>query len=219
VSGDIDSSFRSLRNQFAAGLNMGMAGIPWWTTDIGGFHGGTASDPEFRECFTRWFQYATFCPVMRLHGDREPHSAPLGTSGGGVASSGAANEIWSYGEEIYSICESFIGIRTKLLPYIREQMRIAHEKGVPPMRTLFFDYPADPTAWGITDEFLFGPDILVAPVLHSGVRSRAVYLPIGGSWKNAWTGEAFEGGQTIEADAPIERIPVFIRSGADVDFR
>ncbi|MDR2932087.1 MAG: glycoside hydrolase family 31 protein [Oscillospiraceae bacterium] len=223
-SGDIDSSFRSLRNQFAAGLNMGIAGIPWWTTDIGGFHGGDASSEEFRECFTRWFQYATFCPVMRLHGDREPHTPPMDASqgigvGGGSCPSGAANEIWSYGEDIYEICKDFIGIRGKLLPYIREQMALAHEKGQPPMRPLFFDYPDDEAAWKVQDEFLFGPDILVAPVLYSGLREREVYLPKGASWKDAWTDETFDGGQTITAAAPIERIPVFIRAGAGLELR
>ena len=105
-SGDIHSSFESMRNQLAAGLNMGIAGIPWWTTDIGGFHGGYPDDPEFRELLVRWFQYGTFCPVMRLHGDREPHSEPLGTKGGRICPSGADNEVWSFGEEAYEICKN-----------------------------------------------------------------------------------------------------------------
>ena len=213
-SGDIDSSFKSLRNQFAAGLNMGLAGIPWWTTDIGGFHGGNPDDPAFRECFTRWFQYGTFCPVMRLHGDREPHSAPLGTSGGGICNSGAANEIWSYGEEIYGICKEYIDIRTRIQPYVKQLMAEAHEKGAPVMRPLFYDYPGDPAAWAVEDQYMFGPDLLVAPVMEAGQRSRSVYLPAGASWKNAWTGEVLEGGRTVTADAPIERIPLFIREGA-----
>jgi alpha-D-xyloside xylohydrolase len=96
-SGDIHSSWKSLRNQVVAGLNMGVAGIPWWTTDIGGFHGGDPNDPTFRELFTRWFEYGTFCPVMRLHGDREPRQRQVGTSGGASCRSGAPNEIWSYG--------------------------------------------------------------------------------------------------------------------------
>jgi alpha-D-xyloside xylohydrolase len=220
-SGDIDTNFRSLRNQFAAGLSMGLAGIPWWTTDIGGFHGGDASDEEFRECFTRWFQYAAFCPVMRLHGDRDPHTQPLDTSlgvgiGGGSCPSGAPNEIWSYGEDIYEICKRFIEIRGNLKPYIREQMALAHEKGQPPMRPLFYDFMGDEAAWDVQDEFMFGPDLLVAPVLYSGVRERAVYLPKGTSWKDAWSGEVYNGGQTITAAAPIERIPVFVRAGAAV---
>jgi alpha-D-xyloside xylohydrolase len=139
-SGDIDSSFKSLRNQFTAGLNMGMAGIPWWTTDIGGFHGGSAENEEFRECFTRWFQYGAFCPVMRLHGDREPHSSPLGTSGGGICTSGAANEIWSYGEKIYDICKDYIAIRTRIRPYVKQLMADAHEKGAPVIRPRFYDF-------------------------------------------------------------------------------
>ena len=218
-SGDIDSSFKSMRDQFAAGLNMGMAGIPWWTTDIGGFHGGVADNEEFRECFTRWFQYGTFCPVMRLHGDREPHTPPLSdkTVGGGCCPSGAANEIWSYGDAIYEICKDYIEIRTKMLPYIRTQMKLAHEKGIPPMRPLFFDFPEDATAWEIEDQFLFGPDILVAPVMYSGMRERKVYLPVGGKWKNPWTGDVFEGGQTINAAAPIEQIPFFVKDGAELE--
>ncbi len=103
-SGDIASSFNSMRNQLAAGLNMGLAGIPWWTTDIGGFHGGNPDDPAFRELFARWFQWGAFCPVMRLHGDREPRQPQYGTTGGATCRSGAANEVWSYGEEVYHIC-------------------------------------------------------------------------------------------------------------------
>ncbi|MCL2069071.1 MAG: glycoside hydrolase family 31 protein, partial [Oscillospiraceae bacterium] len=217
-SGDIDSSFRSLRSQLAAGLNMGMAGIPWWTTDIGGFHGGTAASEEFRECFVRWFQYAAFCPVMRLHGDREPHTPPLSdkTTGGGCCPSGADNEIWSYGEDIYEICKNYIAIRGRMQPYIREQMKLAHTKGIPPMRTLFFDFPGDSAAWAVEDQFLFGSDLLVAPVLHFGMRGRSVYLPKGAWWKNAWTGEVFDGGQTVDANAPIDQIPLYTRNGTDL---
>ena len=215
-SGDIDSSFKSLRDQFAAGLNMGMAGMPWWTTDIGGFHGGYIDNDEFKECFTRWFQYGTFCPVMRLHGDREPHKHPLSdkTTGGGCCSSGAANEIWSYGESIYEICKDYIAMRTKMQPYIKAQMELAHTKGTPPMRPLFFDYANDQECWTIEDQYMFGPDVLVAPIMYSGMRGRKVYLPKGDKWKNAWTSEVFDGGQTIEVDAPIEQIPYFIKEGS-----
>jgi len=218
-SGDIDSSFRSMRDQFAAGLNMGMSGIPWWTTDIGGFHGGVGDDEEFRECFTRWFQYGTFCPVMRLHGDREPHTPPLSdkTTGGGCCPSGAPNEIWSYGEKIYDICKYYIEIRTRMLPYIRTQMELAHQKGTPPMRPLFYDYPEDSKTWEVEDQYMFGPDILVAPILYSGMRSREVYLPEGSKWTHLWTNEIYDGGQTIEVDAPIEQIPLFIKEGSNLN--
>lgn len=215
-SGDIDSSFESLRNQFAAGLNMGMAGIPWWTTDIGGFHGGRPEDDEFRECFIRWFQYGTFCPVMRLHGDREPHSAPLGTDGGGICTSGASNEVWSYGEKAYSICVKYINIREKLRPYIRELMKIAADQGIPPMRPLFLDFPDDDTSWTIEDQYMFGSDLLIAPILYAGQTSRKVYLPAGTRWKNAWTGEVFGGG-TISVAAPMDQIPLFLRENTELE--
>lgn len=215
-SGDIDSSFQSLRNQFTAGLNMGMAGIPWWTTDIGGFHGGNPDDPEFRECLMRWFQYGTFCPVMRLHGDREPHSEPLGNGkrGGGQCNSGADNEIWSYGEEAYEICKDFINIRERLRPYITGIMQEAHENGTPVMRPMFFEFPDDQAAWEVEDQYFFGKDLLVAPVLHAKQRERTVYLPVGSKWQNVWTGEVFEGGQTINVLAPIEQIPLFTRENS-----
>ncbi len=208
-SGDIHSSWKSLRNQVVAGLNMGIAGIPWWTTDIGGFHGGDPNDPAFRELFTRWFEYGTFCPVMRLHGDREPRQPQVGTSGGASCRSGAPNEIWSYGDEIYGICVKHIELRESLRPRISEAMRAAHEAGIPPMRPLFFDYPEDPEAWAVEDEYLFC-DLLVAPVLAPSLRSRMVHLPEG-RWKNLYDGSVLEGGQTVECAAPIDRIPVFER--------
>ena len=130
-SGDIASSFESLRNQLVAGLNMGIAGIPWWTTDIGGFHGGDPEDETFRELLIRWFQWAAFCPVMRLHGDREPRQSQVGTSGGATCCSGAPNEIWSYGEKVYDICVKYINIRENLRDYTRAAMKEAHEKGTP----------------------------------------------------------------------------------------
>lgn len=215
-SGDIDSSFESLRNQFKAGLNMGLAGIPWWTTDIGGFHGGNPDDPAFRECMIRWFQYGTFCPVFRLHGDREPHSEPLGTSGGGLCNSGADNEVWSYGEEAYDIFKQYMFIREKLRPYITQLMEAAHEKGTPPMRPLFYDFPDDPEAWNVEDAFMFGPDLLVAPIFFEGERARKVYLPKGSTWKEVHTGDIYEGGAWLQSNAPLEIIPLFLRNNANL---
>ena len=148
-SGDIHSSFESFRNQFAAGLNMGIAGIPWWTTDIGGFHGGDPTDPAFQELLARWFQYGAFCPVMRLHGDRYPTQPQQGTTGGATCLSGAPNEVWCFGEEDYEICKKYMFLRERLRPYIKEQMAAAHEKGTPVMRPLFYDFPADSAAWGL----------------------------------------------------------------------
>jgi alpha-D-xyloside xylohydrolase len=142
-SGDIHTTFQSLRNQFAAGLNMGLAGIPWWTTDIGGFHGGNPDDPAYREVFARWFQYGAFCPVFRLHGCRDPHTPPLSDHGGGKMMSGAPNEVWSYGEEVYQICTKYMFLRERLKPYIKGLMEAAHQRGTPVIRTLFYEFPAD----------------------------------------------------------------------------
>ncbi|KAL4866827.1 hypothetical protein BDV12DRAFT_187145 [Aspergillus spectabilis] len=211
-SGDIASSWSSFRNQLSAGLNMGLAGIPWWTTDIGGFHGGNPDDPAFRELFTRWFQWGTFCPVMRLHGDREPKPENQPTA------PGAANEIWSYGEEIYQICKRYISIREGLREYTRSLMKQAHEKGTPVIRTLFYEFPDDERAWDVDSEFLFGERYLVVPVLEAGQRTISVYLPKGAAWRS-WDGEdekseggvLYEGGQDLEVACPIESMPVFVR--------
>ncbi|WP_100398770.1 glycoside hydrolase family 31 protein [Bacillus sp. FJAT-44742] len=215
-SGDIDSSFKSLRNQFSIGLNMGLAGIPWWTTDIGGFHGGYPDDPSFRECIVRWFQFGAFCSVFRLHGDREPHSEPLGTSGGGLRDSGSDNEVWSYGEEAYNIFKKYMTIRENLRPYITKLMDEAHQDGTPPMRPLFYDFPKDKEAWDIEDTYMFGPDLLVAPIFYEGERSRKLYLPEGQVWKDVNTHKTYEGGQFIECSAPLESIPVFLREGSEL---
>ena len=213
-SGDIHSSFESLRNQFAAGLNMGIAGIPWWTTDIGGFHGGNPSDPAFREVLVRWFEYGAFCPVMRLHGDREPHKAPMSDVRGGRCASGADNEVWSYGDEAYEICKKYMFLRERMRPYTEQLMREAHEKGSPVIRPLFYGFPEDKKAWEVEDQYLYGADILVAPILYAEQRERRVYLPEGVNWTEVWTGKGYEGGQTITVDAPIDQIPLFVKDSA-----
>lgn len=208
-SGDIKSSFKSLQCQFAAGLNMGLAGIPWWTTDIGGFFGANIHDPEFHELLVRWFEYGTFCPVMRLHGYRWPLQPQYGTTGGAACISGAPNEVWSYTDEVYEILKEYLEIREKMRPYITELMKEAHEKGTPVMRPLFYDFPEDPACWENEDAYMFGPKLLVAPIMEKEQRKRKVYLPQGAKWQNAWTEEILEGGQIVEVDAPLEQIPLF----------
>ena len=217
-SGDIASSWGSLRNQLAAGLNMGIAGIPWWTTDIGGFHGGDPNNPAFRELFVRWFQWGAFCPVMRLHGDREPRQPQQGTTGGASCRSGAANEVWSYGEEVYGICKKYMKIRESLRDYTRGLMREAHEKGSPIMRPIFYEFPRDEKCWEIEDQFMYGGDYLVCPILHPCETTRRVYLPAGASWslwdessESAETSKPVAGGRTIEVDCPLDTMPVFKR--------
>ena len=212
-SGDVNSSFESLRNQLAAGLNMGLAGIPWWNSDIGDFSGGHAEDPCFHELLIRWFEWGCFCPVMRLHGNRRPFKPRLGTTGGAACCSGADNEVWSFTPEVYEICKKYLFLREKLKPYISVQMKAAHEKGTPVMRPLFYDFPDDNAAWETETEYMFGPNYLAAPVLYEGQRERELYLPAGVNWTNAWTGEKFDGGSRIKVPAPLDQIPVFTRDG------
>lgn len=218
-SGDVHSTFESLRRQFAAGLNAGISGIPWWTTDIGGFTGGNPDDPSFRELLVRWFQFGLFCPVFRLHGFRSPidfdiedamkkFNEPFG--------SGGKNEVWSFGDQAYEILKKCMFARERMRPYIMDQMQKAHEKGTPVIRPLFYDFPAQKACWDVTDQYMFGPDILVAPVLYQGMNKRSVYLPEGHTWIDANTGKSYKGGTTIEYDAPIEIIPAFIKGGKDI---
>jgi len=209
-SGDIPATFESLAAQVRAGLNVALSGIPWWTTDIGGFHGGNPSDPVYREVIVRWFEYGVWCPLFRLHGDREPR-VPLSQ-----AMSGGPNEVWSYGDEVYEILSGILRLRERIKPYVLEQMAVAAAEGIPPMRPLWFDFPDDEDAWGIDDEYCFGPSVLVAPVTVLGARSRRVYLPAGATWTDPWSGEIMKGGTWIDAAAPLERIPVYLRDGAQL---
>ncbi|HWR22360.1 MAG TPA: glycoside hydrolase family 31 protein [Feifaniaceae bacterium] len=218
-SGDIVSTFECLRKQVAAGLNAGISGIPWWTTDIGGFFGGDPSDPQFRELLIRWFQFGLFCPVCRLHGLRLPYDFKEGDSAkmfNEPFGSGADNEVWSFGEEAYDIIKDILFARERLRPYITEQMKVAHEKGTPVIRPLFYDFPEDEKCWDIEDEYMFGPDVLVAPILYQGMMKRTVYLPAGRRWKDARTQKEYEGGAIFEYDAPIGIIPVFVAEGKEM---
>ncbi len=218
-SADIPSTWDSLRRQVNGGLNIAMSGIPYWTTDIGGFHGGDIDDPAFRELLIRWFQYGVFCPIMRVHGVRRQSSRPPEDPGKADPNHpGVPNEVWSYGEETCEILSEQIRIRERLRPYIMKQMDIAVKTGVPPMRPLFVDFPSDAGSWEVEDQFLFGGELLVAPVLKAGMQSREVYLPAGCNWRNAWTGTNHAGGTTVTVETPIAQIPVFVREGFDLQF-
>ncbi|MEO3756433.1 TIM-barrel domain-containing protein [Streptomyces sp. B6B3] len=209
-SGDIGTDFATLRRQIAAGLNVALSGIPWWHTDIGGFHGGDPDDPAYREVLVRWFQFGALSPLMRLHGFRDP-GMPLGP-----AMTGGPNEVWSYGPDAEPILAVYLRLRERLRPYLLAQMRAARDEGLPPMRPLFLEFPGDARAWDVADAYLLGPDLLVAPVLEAGARRREVYLPAGARWADAWTGASYEGGSTVTVDAPLERIPLFLRDGASL---
>jgi alpha-D-xyloside xylohydrolase len=216
-SGDVHSSFHALRNQLAAGLNMGLAGIPWWTTDIGGFQGGNVNDPAFHELLIRWFQWGVFCPVFRLHGYREPQIKPSDMWRDGIpqCDSGSPNEIWSYGEQNFQIMRHWLLVRERLRPYIETLMANAHATGDPVMRPMFYDFPKQAQSWQVEDQYMFGADILVAPILHAGQNSRKVWLPEGETWVGM-DGERIEGGQWITARAPLESIPFYARAGTSV---
>lgn len=218
-SGDIASTFDSLRKQLKAGLNVAMCGIPWWTTDIGGFINGDPESKEFRELMIRWFEFGVFCPIFRLHGFRLPYPVRDILNPDGYCGSGGPNEVWSFGEEAYEIIRRYMYIREELKPYIMEQMQLASEDGTPVMRPLFYDFCGDKNVYDIGDEYMFGPDLLVAPVVEQGARKRMVYLPQGCRWKDAKTGMVYDGGTRIEADAPLDRIPLFLREDARLSLR
>ena len=195
-SGDIAPDFATLRRQIPAGLNYSMSGLPYWTTDIGGFQGGDPGDPAYQEVFVRWFQYGAFCPIFRTHGARK------------------ANELWSYGRRAQEILTTYDKLRYRLLPYIYSLAWKVTSDGYTPMRALAMDFPADRNALEISDQFMFGPAILVNPVTHAGATSRSVYLSAGTRWYDFWTGESFTGGQTITAAASLETLPLLVRAGS-----
>ena len=212
-SGDVHSNFPTFRRQLCAGLNMGIAGIPWWTTDIGGFVGGDITDPSFQELLVRWFQWGTFCPVMRLHGTRMPRDPEIRTADGQLRhGSGAHNEIWSYGEENYKILKKYIEFREIMRDYTRGLMNEAHEAGTPVIRAMFLEFPEDQHCWDLKDQYMFGADVLVAPVMYEGMREREVYLPGGCTWTDVHSGKTYEGGTSVTAEAPMAYSPVFIRN-------
>ena len=214
-SGDIYSSFRSMREQLQAGLSMGIAGIPWWTSDIGGFLGGDIRDEAFKELLVRWFEWGAFCPVFRMHGERSPWYEREEEFIDGVRqlTSGQDNEVWSFGEDNYEILKSYLFIRESLRDYIREGMKVASETGTPMMRPMFYDFYEDEKCWEVEDQYLFGPDLIVAPVMEAGATTRKLYLPKGTKWTDAYTKKVYEGGQWIEVEAPLEIIPVMIKEG------
>ncbi len=210
-SGDIISTFESLTEQVKSGLNMAMCGIPWWNTDIGGFYGGDIHSDYFRELIVRWFQYGIFCPVTRLHGSR------LGAdlSRDIIEPTGGDNEIWSFGDENFEVLKGLIELRNRLIPYIKEHMDIASKCGVPVMRPMFFDYPEDKVCYETGDQYLFGSDIIFAPITMQGQTSRKVYLPEG-KWILTKDGMECDGERWYAVDAKINEFIAFVKKDADV---
>ena len=209
-SGDIQSTFSALRAQVKAGLNIGLSGIPWWTCDIGGFRGGDPTSLSFQQLIVRWFQFGVFCPIFRLHGHRLPNKGDF---------NGAPNEVWSFGEPAYLIIQKYMALRERLRPYIMQQMAKTSNTGIPLMRPLYVDFPSDPVCYQVEDEYLFGSDLLVAPVIEEGIKTRIVYLPTNSVWKDAWTDEIHKGGQWLTVETPLDRIPLFLNGDSSLPIR
>ncbi len=210
-SGDIPSTFESLRMQVKSGLNMSMCGIVWWNTDIGGFYGGDTKSDYFRELIVRWFQYGVFCPVMRLHGSRNGHDRTRDI----IEPTGGDNEIWSFGEDNLKILKELIMLRERLRPYIKKHMDIASKKGYPVMRPMFFDYPDDEVCYSLGTQYMFGDNIIFAPITEQGATETCVYLPEG-EWIRTTDKALFKGEQFISASAKIDEFIAFVKKDADV---
>ena len=200
-SGDIKSNWVAFRDQIVAGLHMGIAGVSWWTTDIGGFAQDGLSESELAELIVRWYQFAVFSPVLRMHGNRGCVVQDFKYK---------PNEIWSYGEEAYSIMKKYLNIRVELKPYLIEIYKQASETGLPLLRAMFLEFPDDEKCWEYKEQYMFGWKYLVAPVLYAGIQERKVYLPKG-KWKDFHSGEYYDGEREIVVKTPMDIIPVFER--------
>lgn len=210
-SGDIDSSFKSLREQIQILISMGLSGISWSTTDIAGFHSGDSTTQKFKELMIRWFQFAVFSPVLRMHGDRQPHSQKIGKTGGGVRTSGSSNEIWSFGTEVERILTKYIRIREKLVDYIFKLYEESTNFGYPISRSLFFEFPNDKKAWDDRLSYMFGSDLLISPVIDFEMKKMKVYLPDGNDWINVFNNKVYKGGKDYIIEFSLETLPVFCK--------
>lgn len=214
-NGDIPSTFDALRQSIVSGLSMSMCGIPWWNSDIGGFMGADIESDCFRELIVRWFQFALFTPVMRLHGVRQRPSNYKFRHPGVKEPSGGDNEIWSFGERNFPILRDLIHLRDRLKPYILACAHNSAETGEPIMRPMFYDHPNDANCATISDQYLFGKDILVAPIYRQGETDRKVYLPEG-RWVSVIDKKVYEGGRYIDCHAEIDQFIAFVKEGAEV---
>jgi alpha-D-xyloside xylohydrolase len=155
---------------------------------------------------------------MRLHGDRQPAVHLQREDGSPALFTGSDNEVWSFGEKAYDILSKHMKLREMMRPYTRELMRQAHDKGTPVMRTMFYEFPDDEVCWTLKDQYMFGGDLLIAPVAYENMTSREVYLPGGSEWTSLWSGQVYKGGQRVWAEAPIDIIPVFLRDGKHTEW-
>jgi alpha-D-xyloside xylohydrolase len=201
-SGDISANWITLRRQIAAGLSFSMSGMPYWTTDIGGFFRPTDqyTSEAYHELLIRWFEYGTFCPVFRVHGYQ------------------SNAELWNYGPQVDQILTQYDQLRYRLLPYIYSAAWGVTKNGETLMRALPLEFSSDAGARAISDQFLFGPALLINPVITEGAKQRTLYLPAGNNWVDFWTGKRANGGQTITAETPLDRLPIYAKAGSIVAF-
>ncbi len=214
-NGDIQSTFEALRMSVKAGLSMAMSGIPWWNSDIGGFFNGDIESDYFRELIVRWMQFGVFCPVMRIHGTRNRVKDQAPPAPGILAETGGYNELWSFGEEVYEILVKLVELRERLKPYIWKYMDEASETGVAIMRPMFVEFPDEEECYTLEDQYMFGGDILFAPIVNEGQTERKVYLP-DGTWKDVNTKKEASGKQWITCKAEINEFIAFVRGGSGV---
>ena len=214
-NGDIVSDWAALRQSVTSGLSMGMCGIPWWNSDIGGFLSGDTESDEFRELIARWFQFGLFSPIMRLHGARKRTKDQKDQNPGIIERSGGPNEIWSFGAKNYEMIKDLLQVREKLRPYIQKYMDIASETGSPIMRPMFYDFYEDERCYTLEDQYMFGEDILFAPILQPGQTKRQVYLPKG-TWRCITDRKCYAGNQEVNITAKIHQFVAFVKEGSSV---
>jgi alpha-D-xyloside xylohydrolase len=201
-SGDITGDWITLQRQIPAGLSFSMSGMPYWTTDIGGFFRpkDQYTSDAYHEVLIRWFQYGAFCPLFRVHGY--------------VSNA----EIWNYGPQVEKILTQYDELRYRLMPYIYSAAWGVTNRGETLMRALPLEFTSDAGARNVSDQFMFGSSLLINPVTTGGATQRNLYLPAGSDWLDFWTGKRERGGQSIAANAPLETMPIYVKSGSIVPF-
>jgi len=198
-SGDIGSNWDVLKRQIVAGLNYNLTGMPYWATDIGGFFRpgrGQYTDEKYHDLLTRWFQWGVFCPIFRIHGYQ------------------TETEPWKYGEKVEANMRNMVNVRYRLMLYIYSAAWDISKNGSTLMRPMVMDFSADEKAVQQPYQYMFGKELLIAPVTEANTTEWEVYLPKTAGWYDYWTGKRYAGGQTIKAAAPQDRIPVLVKAGA-----
>ncbi len=214
-SGDVNSEWQTLRTQIAAGLNTGMSGIPYWGTDTGGFFSTAELTAEL---YVRWFQFSAFCPLFRSHGRTWMLRLPWGWDRGELGPVEDDPKVLPAPEDLHHpevevICRKYLELRYRLLPYLYSAVKETQRTGRPLMRALWLDFPQDRETHAVDDAYLWGANLLVAPVTTKSAKERTTYLP-GAHWFDYWTGEPLKGGQHHTRGVDLATIPLYVRAGS-----